>query len=321
MAKSDYLKVLAHEEPSRLVQPEDSYLVFTPGEHEFGKAGGVQIGTDWFGCSWTEFGTGALDGATITPGTQRLEELEDFPSVVPTPEKVRQYDWAGFAQRALKHYDPEKQVLSVRSLVGFFERMHCLIGFEDALCAFYEEPETVHAFFRAMCDYKKEVASCVAEYLHPDIIIFDDDYGTMRATFLSPEMWREFFPPYWKELVDHVHSLGMKFELHSCGYITPLVGDFVELGMDILQPLQTCNDLKYIKDTYGRDIVLRLAIFDKQMSALDMTEGEIRAQMQGWFRTLAPGGNFISDLVPIDDPYYAILRQEQDKFEKEFYHL
>lgn len=322
MAKSDYLKILAHEAPSRLVQPEDGYLAFTPGEHEFGsKKAGVQLGTDWFGCSWTEFGGGALDGATITPGTQRLEELEDFPTVVPTPAQVRAFDWKTYADAALARYDPDTQVLSVRSLVGFFERMHCLVGFENALCAFYEEPETVHAFFRAMCDYKKEVASCVAEYFHPDILIFDDDYGTMRATFLSPEMWREFFPPYWKELIDHVHSLGMKFELHSCGYITPLVGDFVSLGMDILQPLQTCNDLAAIKENYGQDIILRLAIFDKQLSAIEMPEDEIRAQMQGWFRTLAPGGNFISDLVPIDDPYYVILREEQDKFEKEFYHL
>lgn len=60
---------------------------------------------------------------------------------------------------------------------------------------------------------------------------------------------------------------GMMFELHSCGYITPLVGDFVAAGMDILQPLQTNNDLRYIKDNYGKDLILRLAIFDKQMDA------------------------------------------------------
>ena len=57
------------------------------------------------------------------------------------------------------------------------------------------------------------------------------------------------------------------------------------------------------------------------MSAINSAEEEIRAQMQEWFRTLAPGGNFISDLVPIDDPYYRILREEQDKFEAEYYHL
>lgn len=323
MSKADYLKVLRHEETSRLVQPEDMLMVFAPGEHNVGgeMKNGVRLGLDWFGCSWSEFGDDPLGGATITPGTRRLEELEDFPSVVPTPEQVRAFDWEGYTKEALAGLDRDKQVLQVRSLVGFFERMHCLIGFEDALCAFYEEPETVHGFFQAMLEYKKEVASCAAEYMKPEIMIFDDDYGTMRSTFISPDMWREFFPKYWKELVDHVHSLGMKFELHSCGYITPLVGDFVAAGMDILQPLQTNNDLRYIKDTYGKDLILRLAIFDKQMSTVGMTEDEVRAQLQEWYHILAPGGNFIADLVPIQDRYYEIQREEQDKFEKEFYHL
>ena len=323
MAKSDFIKVLNHEEPDRFVQPEDCFLALTPGEHNHGGelANGVTIGTDWFGCTWSEFGNGALDGATITPGTLRLDNLSDFRDVVPTPEQVRAFDWETYAGKVMRNCNRENQVVQVRSLVGFFERMHCLIGFEDALCAFYEEPETVHEFFRAMLNYKKEVASCVAEYMKPDIMIFDDDYGTMRATFISPEMWREFFPPYWKELVDHVHSLGIKFEIHSCGYITPLVGDFVALGIDILQPLQTNNDIKFIKETYGKDLILRLAVFDKQMATLQVTEEEARKQMREWFSTLAPGGNFISDLVPIDDPYYKILREEQDEFEKGFYKL
>lgn len=323
MSKDNFLKILNHEEPSRFVQGEDCFLAFTPGEHNHGgeETNGVIVGTDWFGCSWCEFGNGALDGATIEPGSRRLDDLSDFTDVVPTPEQVRAFDWESYAEKIMSHCNRENQIVQVRSLVGFFERMHCLIGFEDALCAFYEEPETVHDFFRAMLEYKKEVASCVAEFIKPDIMIFDDDYGTMRATFLSPDMWREFFPQYWKELIDHVHSLGIKFELHSCGYITPLVGDFVALGIDILQPLQTNNDLKFIKETYGKELILRLAVFDKQMSALQITEEEARNQIREWFKTLTPGGNFISDLVPIDDPYYVILREEQDKFEKEFYNL
>ena len=323
MSKADYSKVLRHEEASRLVQPQDMFMAFTPGEHNMGgeMVNGVRVGKDWFGCSWSEFGDSPLDGATITPGTQRLEDLEDFASVIPTAEQVRAFDWEGYTKQALANFDRENQVLQVRSLVGFFERMHCLIGFEDALCAFYEEPETVHEFFQAMLEYKKEVATCVAKYMKPEIIIFDDDYGTMRSTFLSPEMWRSFFPQYWKELVDHVHSLGMMFELHSCGYITPLVGDFVAAGMDILQPLQTNNDLRYIKENYGKDLILRLAIFDKQMEAMGMTEDEVRAQIQEWYHILAPGGNFVADLVPIQDRFYEIQAEEQAKFEKEFYHL
>jgi uroporphyrinogen decarboxylase len=199
--------------------------------------------------------------------------------------------------------------------------MHSLIGFENALCAFYEDPDAVHDFFAAMLEYKKTVAECVKRYIDPDVLIFDDDYGTARATFMNPDMWREFFPQYWTELVQHVHDLGMKFELHSCGYITPLVGDFVACGMDLLQPLQTNNDLAGLKRDYGDKIIFKLAIFDKQFDALGQTEEEVRRDIRGYYETLAPGGNFIPDLVPIDDPYYKIQAEVQEEFEREFFHL
>ena len=323
--KNPILSILDGEPTGRFPHFEDAVIIMTPGERNHGgekQPDGTTIGLDWFGCSWTEAAVpGPLGGQTITPGTQRLDDLADFKDAIPTAEDVRAFDWAGFAAKVLRKVDREKQVVQVRCMTGPFERMHCLIGFEDALCAFYEDPEVVEEFFAAMLEYKKAVVDCVAEHLKPEIMIFDDDYGTMRATFISPDMWREFFPAFWKPLVEYVHSKGMKFELHSCGHVTALVGDFVELGMDILQPVQTNNDLKYIKENYGDKIVLRLAIFDKQFAALNQTEEEIRADIRGYYETLAPGGNFIPDLVPIDDRYYEIQDEVQAEYEKELFGL
>jgi uroporphyrinogen decarboxylase len=326
MAKKDTcLAVLKGEPTHRFVHPEDCHMIFTPGERNMG--GEVQpnntiLGKDWFDCTWVAPVVGSpLNGATIAPDGCPCDDLEELVRFVPTPEQVRSFDWQGWAEESLRGFDPEEQILQCRSMTGFFERLHCLVGFEDALCSFYEDPESVEAFFAAMVEYKKAVVDCVCQVCKPDIMIFDDDYGTARATFIDPKMWREFFPQYWKPLVEHVHSKGVKFELHSCGYITPLVGDFVDLGMDILQPLQTNNDLKGIKEQYGDKIVLRLAVFDKQMSSVQQTEEEIRAEQRSWYATLAPGGNFLPELVPIDDPYYAILRETQYSFEQEFYHL
>lgn len=323
MAKKDvFLNVLARRPVDRFVHPEDCYMVFTPGEHSMLdelQPNGDIIGTDWFGCSWTQPAGGFLNGATITPGAHRLDDIANFREVIPTAEQVRSFDWAGYAQKILKDFDREQQVLQCRSLIGFFERLHCLVGFEDALCSFYEDPDAVNEFFAAMLEYKKVVVDCVAEYIKPDILIFDDDYGTSRATFIDPEMWREFFPQYWKPLIEYTHSKGIKFELHSCGYITPLVGDFVELGMDVLQPIQTNNELTTLKEQYGDKIVFRLAIFDKMMSALNQTEDEVRADLRSYYEILAPGGNFIPDLVPVSDRYYEIQAEVQDVFEKEFF--
>ena len=324
MARKDTcLSVLAGEKTTRFVHPEDCVMLFTPGERNMGgekQPDGSTIGLDWFGCSWTEpANPSPINGPTVTPGTQRLDDLADFREAIPTAEQVHAFDWAGYAEEVLAGVDREEQLVMIRSMTAPFERMHCLIGFEDALCAFYEDPEVVEEFFAAMLEYKKAVVDCVAEYIKPEIMIFDDDYGTSRATFMNPDMWREFFPQFWKPLVDYVHGKGIKFELHSCGYITPLVGDFVELGMDILQPIQTNNDLKAMKEQWGDKIIFRLAIFDKQFDRLEQTEDEVRADIWSYYATLAPGGNFIPDLVPIDDRYYELQGEVQAKFEAEFF--
>lgn len=324
MARKDVcLAVYNGEQVDRFVHPKDTHIIMTPGERNMGgeeQPNGAIIGLDWFGSKWVApKQMGPWAGGTIAPDGCPCDDIEEAVKFVPTPEQVRAFDWKGWAEEVLQGYDPDEQILFVRSMTGFFERMHCLIGFEDALCAFYEDPESVEALFAAILEYKKTVVDCVCQVCKPDIFCFDDDYGTANNTFMSPDMWREFFPQYWKPLVDHVHAKGMKFELHSCGYVTPLVGDFVELGMDSLQPVQTHNDLKMIKEKYGDKLVLRFAIFDKQMDGMYADEAEARAALREWYTILAQGGHFIPDLVPIDDPFYAIQKNFTYEFEKEFF--
>ena len=307
---------------SRFVHPKDTHIIMTPGERNMGgteQPDGSVLGKDWFGSTWlAPKAFGPWDGGTIAPGGCPCEEAEDAIALVPTPEQVRAYDWKAWAEESLQGYDPAEQVLFCRCMTGFFERLHCLIGFENALCAFYEDPDSVHELFAAILQYKLAVVDCVCEVLQPDIFCFDDDYGTGNATFMSPDMWREFFPQYWKPLVDHVHAKGMKFELHSCGYVTPLVGDFVELGMDSLQPVQSHNDLSLLKKEYGDKIVFRFAIFDKQMDMYPH-EAAVRKDLKTWYDILNEGGRFIPDLVPIDDPFYAIQKDFTYEYEKEVF--
>lgn len=323
MARKDVcLALYRGEKVERFVHPKDTFIVMTPGERNEGgevQPDGSILGKDWFGTTWiAPAQMGPWAGGTVAPDGCPCDDLEEMVNFVPTAEQVRAFDWKGWADSVLQGYDPDEQILFIRSMTGYFERLHCLIGFEDALCAFYEDPDSVEALFAAVLEYKKTVVDCICEVCKPDIICFDDDYGTANNTFISPDMWREFFPQYWQPLVDHVHSKGVKFELHSCGYITPLVGDFVELGMDSLQPVQTHNDLKQIVEKYGDKIVLRFAIFDKQMSMFS-GEDEVRAKLREWYTTLSNGGRFIPDLVPIDDPFYKIQADFTYEFEKEIF--
>ena len=71
-----------------------------------------------------------------------------------------------------------------------------------------------------------------------DILRTADDLGTQQGLFVSPAMFRTYFKPRLKKLVDLAHSHGVKFLFHSCGAIRPLIDDLIEIGVDILDPLQ-----------------------------------------------------------------------------------
>ena len=73
-----------------------------------------------------------------------------------------------------------------------------------------------------------------------DGIIFFDDWGTENALFIHPQKWREIFKPRYKEQFELSHNLGMKVFFHSCGYVWDIIGDLIEIGIDIInleQPL------------------------------------------------------------------------------------
>ena len=72
-----------------------------------------------------------------------------------------------------------------------------------------------------------------------DIFMMGDDFGTQKGLLISPEMFRRFFAPKLKEFAAQAKSYGLKVMLHSCGSIRELIPDIIEIGVDILNPIQT----------------------------------------------------------------------------------
>ena len=108
----------------------------------------------------------------------------------------------------------------------------------DALMDFYLEPEAVHAVFRKLTDFYKRMITRAHESLHLDGIFTSDDLGTQQGTFFSPEIFDEFFAPYYQEVIDHVHSLGMHFWLHTCGNVEKLLPRFLYPMLSVLRALR-----------------------------------------------------------------------------------
>ncbi|MDR0668499.1 MAG: hypothetical protein LBF95_00315 [Treponema sp.] len=82
-----------------------------------------------------------------------------------------------------------------------------------------------------------------------------DDIGTQTGPFFSLDIFREFFKPYYKELIDHAHDLGMHFWLHTRGNVKAFIPDLIEIGLDVLHPIQKYTmDEREIAREFGGQI-------------------------------------------------------------------
>ena len=228
----------------------------------------------------------ALDHAGfIKDWDEELEKLlKDFPSP----------DYPGLI--------PEKHPDDGRYKIGcwwyfFFERFWSIRNMEDALMDFYDNPEAVHKVFRKLCDFYIRMIERAKEELDLDGIFTSDDLGTQTGTFFSTEIFDEFFAPYYKEIIDKVHGLGMHFWLHTCGNIENFMSRYIELGVDVIHPIQKHTmDEQRIAEKYGNQITI-WAGFDVQYTIPFGTPEEVRKEVRYLVDTYQrPEGRFMFTL-------------------------
>ncbi len=263
-----------------------------------------QGGLDWFGVEW-EFVPAVL-APMVKPGTQRLTDITKWKEELVFPN-LTVVDWEAAAAKETAKWDRENKISFMMLINGIFERTHALMGFEDAMCAMYDEPEAYKELVNAITDYKVEVIKIIGKYYKPDVLCFHDDYGANDSMLMSPALWEEFFKEPLRRVIEETHRQGMIYEHHSCGYIAPIFDQLVELGIDAIDPLQVSNPVRELKDKY-QDRVTFVGGYNAQhtFDKVGATEEEMRAEVRRALDELAPGGSFVAfpltvgfDFVPV----------------------
>lgn len=293
-----------------VVFPGDRYIELGDKFDPYG------TGPDAWGVLWTNQGPNPMvDGNTVAKDFRLFQEMDEWKDKVKFPpldfmpiEQIFQGMCAGM------HVNPETDVVSCLILSGQFERMNQMIGMENALCAFYEYPEEVHEFFEAMCQYKLKCIDLAHKYLKPDVIHMHDDWGTNNNMFFSPELWREFVKPLEKRYADHIHELGMIYQHHSCGYITQIIPDLVEIGVDVLEPMNVSNDIDMIMEKYGDKITICGGIDNQLIDHEDTTEEQIRAEVRRAMDAYAKKGRYVPYYIPAMEKKMGIYIDEVNKY-------
>jgi len=178
-----------------------------------------------------------------------------------------------------------------------FTRPCILRNMENVMTDMVTRPEMVHYLIDKFTSFYCEDASRALEATDGGLDIYCQwsDFGTQRGLLMSKQMWHEFLAPYLKRLIDVVHSGGAKFMLHSCGAIRELIPDFLELGIDILDPIQVAADgmdPAGLKADFGDRLAFHGGICTQTTLPFG-TLDEVREAVLDRVSTLGRGGGYI----------------------------
>ncbi len=127
------------------------------------------------------------------------------------------------------------------------------------------------------------------------------DFGTQNAEFMSSDMFKELYKPYYKRICDWVHqNTKWKTFFHTCGCVVKLLDDFVDMGMDIINPVQlsaTGMDAQMLKDKYGDKLVFWGGGVDTQSMLPNGTPEEVAAQVTERLDILSKGGGYVFNTI------------------------
>lgn len=250
----------------------------------------MTTGYDAWGCHWIS----CADSLGIThPDTNALilEEVDEWKDKVTFPD-LDSLDFSPMIEEAKSFTDRENKMLQYVSLNGIFERTHCLMGFENALCQAITEPEAFGELLTAIADHKIKLFQKVYDICQPDILVYHDDMAMQTAPFFPLSFYEEYLFPQYKRIVDAARKIGYKHIVqHSCGRIESLIPSWLSCGFDGWDSVMACNDLTTIKKTYGDRIIFMPGLDTQRiLGPKGSTRADIEKMVVHWMEMLAEDG-------------------------------
>lgn len=176
-----------------------------------------------------------------------VEQVRDFP----LPDYLADYRWEGFAQRVREIKD--KGYAAVFSAIQLFEPAWYLRGMEALLMDMMDNNEIAAECLDRITRISVGMCERLAE-AGIDMIVYGDDVGTQKRMMMSPGMWRRWIKPRTEAVIRAARRINpdVLCYYHSDGVIYDIIPDLIEIGVDILNPVQPeCMDPVKIKHMYG----------------------------------------------------------------------
>lgn len=240
------------------------------------------------------------------PGVHPMAEAE-------TLDAIERYPWPDMddpsrvahvrAEAARLRTENRYAVMATPWLLFPLERAFAMQGMDQFLANLALEPEFAEALLRRIASL---CTTLMGHFLREagdniDIIKIGDDLGTEQSLLMSPDMYRRILKPIHAEYIAFIRAhTRAKVFFHTDGDVAGLIDDFVEIGVDILNPIQTSAgrmaDLAGLKQRYGNRISFCGAIDTKRVLPAG-TPDEVRAEVSRVIELLGPGGGYLVSSV------------------------
>ncbi|MDR3364309.1 MAG: uroporphyrinogen decarboxylase (URO-D) [Clostridiales Family XIII bacterium] len=293
--KENFLQTIAKDgKPDRLVNGYEFMELIAPdplllaSAHSLSKG---ERGLDGWGVTfhWPE---GQPAAAPLPDAsTYVIKDVAKWEETLKLPD-IENLDWSDAAARADAARGKDKFVTAF-FVGGLFERLHFLMGFENALVNLMIEPEATKALINAIGDYRMRHAALLIERLKPEMFFLHDDWGMKRSLFTSPEVWREMIRPHYEELYAFIKSKGIIIVHHADSFLEPIVSDMADIGVSVWQGALPENDIVKLQAELGGAMTLMGGIDASIIDTQDATEDVVRAETRRACETYGPGGHFI----------------------------
>lgn len=236
-----------------------------------------------------------------------------LPSTDLTVEDISNYSWpdvgnperiAGLRVQA-EHYRSFGYAIVLKdSFAGIFEFAQRIVGMENLLMMMITNEKASCALFDKLLELKLDYWQTALAELGDlvDIVTYADDYGTQTSQIISPDMFRRLVKPRVKTLLETFAKLAphAKRFFHSDGNVRPLIPDFLEMGVDILNPIHIRAkdmDPAALKRDFGRDLVFWGGGVDTQGVLPNGTPREVKDDVRRNIEALAPGGGYVFNTI------------------------
>ncbi|MBA7697561.1 hypothetical protein ES703_106228 [subsurface metagenome] len=212
---------------------------------------------------------------------------------------VEDFDYQSISRQCSKYKDLAIILTGDRltTRASVFKLAMYLRGMDKFLMDLVLSPKLVEALVGKLLEFHLEhnrrIFQAAAKEI--DIFMLGDDFGTENGLLLSPSTFRRFFKPALRCLIDLAKKFNLKTMIHSCGGVREIIPDFIEMGLDILNPIQIPAqgmDPQELKEEFGKDICFHGSI-DVQKELPFRTPEEIRKIVRSRINILGEDGGFI----------------------------